>query len=190
MLNRRVCLLLAVSLCSSVLLAQHGGHGGGSASSGGEGAPKESGDPAAMADFAKALSVQASDDQKDQFQALAGDTRIAHDSAVQLQQQVATANANASENAAKISAAVDKARTETHDFVKDFTKLQKSGLKPQLQKLSKADAELERAVKDLGATSGNHDQLANSTVRLEKALAEFQSAQAALGDEMGIQPHS
>lgn len=189
MLNRRACLLLAVSLCSSTLLAQQGGQGGGSASSGG-GAHKESGDPAAMADFAKALSVQASDDQKDQFQALAGDTRIAHDSAVQLQQQVATANANASENAAKISAAVDKARTETHDFVKDFTKLQKSGLKPQLQKLSKADAELERAVKDLGATSGNHDQLANSTVRLEKALAEFQSAQAALGDEMGIQPHS
>ena len=188
LLSRSARLLLIVSLCSVTLFAQHGGHGGASTGGGG-GAPKEGGDPTAMADFARVLAVQASDDQKDQFQALAADTKTAHDGAIQLQQQAAAATPNAPEQATKLPALVDKAKAETRDFVKDFTKPQKNGLKPQLQKLSKADAELEHAVKALEAASGNRDQLASAADRLEKALAEFRSAQAALGDEMGIQPH-
>ena len=186
-MNRRIRLLLVLSLCSSVLLAQNKRQGGGSAASGeGSGAPKEGGDPVAMADFAKALSVQASDDQKEQFQALASETNTAHASALQLQNEIAKSSPTAAENAAKLQAAVEKSRTATHDFIKDFTKPQKSGLKPQLQKLSKADGELEKAERELAP--GNHEQLASAAEKLQKALARFQSEQASLGEEMGIQP--
>lgn len=142
---------------------------------GGQPPAKDGGDPAAMADFAKALAVQASDDQADQFRALMIDVEAAKKSAEGLKQQ-------ASEKAA-VQAGVEKARNETRDFLKDFSKPQKTGLKPQLQQLSKSEAELDHASKGLAASAEAAD-------RIQKAIADFQSKLAALGDEMGIQLQS
>lgn len=145
---------------------------------------KEGGDPAAMADFAKALSVQADADQVEEFHAL-GDATAAELKNAQEIQQAAKSGTKSAPDIPSLQSTIDKTRADLRQFIKDLSKSQKSGLKPQLQKLSKADTELEKASKEFGP---NRDQAAAASNRIVQALQHFQTELQGLAEEMGIQP--
>jgi hypothetical protein len=137
----------------------------------GGGRPRETGDPAAMADFSKALSVQAAEDQRDQL----------------IEMGKCSADADKSLSSTKESAESTKAalpqiacaQKTLKEFTKDLTKPQRTGLKPQLQSLNKSNSELDRAAQDF-------QPVPERINRLKLANAQFRSALHAVAEEMGV----
>jgi len=181
-------------LLSTSLLAQHGGHGGGGGRGGAPRAGAADTSDASLADFNRALAVQATSDQASHFPELSKSTENARKLAQDLAGPGAKADSAtdfARKNAA-LKAAVEDAQGSNQDFVKSFTKSQKAGLKELTKKLEKADSEVTKSWKDLekqlGGAKANSEVIAGTADKLEKALEEFQSQQVELGKEMGITP--
>jgi NADH dehydrogenase/NADH:ubiquinone oxidoreductase subunit G len=179
-------------LSAPSLLAQHGGHGGGSRG----GAPRAGAadtSEAGLTDFNRALAVQATSDQMSHFQELTRNTENARKLAQDLSGLDAKADSGTdfSRRTAALKDAVEEAQGGDQDFVKSFTKSQKAGLKELTKKLEKADSEVTKQWKDLerqlGAAKAWSEGTAGAADKLEKALEEFQSQQIELGKEMGIQ---
>jgi hypothetical protein len=178
-------------LCPVSLLAQRAG-GGGRGGRGGSGngpkpAPAESEE---MKDFKKAISVQANEQQVSWFLALTKDTRAARNRAEDLAQHPATAK----DQAATLAAAVEKARSESRDFLANLNDAQKAGLKALRKNVEKAESEVGKSWKtlnqDLGRSKVEDRRMTEETEKLEKALAKFETEQLSLGGKMGIQPQS
>jgi len=156
------CLLFAASLCAFSHAKEHGGGG----------APKPDKDSElAMADFGRAMALQADEIQKDQLRDLA---KCSADADHALGQPAAS---DAVKNAAPNVACVQK---NWKDIVKDLRKAQRSGLKAQVANANKASAELDRAALDAGSPSP--DKLAH----LKSANAQFFSALKVIASEMGV----
>ncbi|GAC1645858.1 MAG: hypothetical protein NVS9B15_03600 [Acidobacteriaceae bacterium] len=137
----------------------------------GGGRPRETGDPAAMADFSKALSVQANEDQRDQLIEMGRCSADADQSLSNTKEPVETAKAAVPQIAC--------AQKTLKEFTKDLTKLQRTGLKPQLQSLNKSNGELDRAAQDFQPTPDRIN-------RLKLANAQFRSALHSVAEEMGV----
>jgi molecular chaperone GrpE (heat shock protein) len=180
-------------LSASTLLAQHGGHGGG-----GRGGPPGAGSgdtsDAGLADFNRALAVQATSDQIFHFPQLTKSTETARKLAQDCSGLSGEADSATefSRRTAALKEAVEEAQGSNQDFVKSFTKSQKAGLKELTKKLEKADSEVGKLWKDLekqlGGAKAVTEGIALTADKLEKALEEFQSQQIELGKEMGITP--
>jgi chromosome segregation ATPase len=180
-------------LSASTLLAQHGGHGGGGRR-GSPGAASGDTSDAGLADFNRALAVQATSDQTSHFPELAKSSEAARNLARNLSGMNGKADSVTEfyRKTAALKAAVEEAQGSNQDFVKSFTKSQKAGLKELTKKLEKADSELTKQWKDLekqlGGAKAVSEGMAGTADKLEKALEEFQSQQRELGKEMGITP--
>lgn len=195
--NRPVALAIGtlLLLSASTLLAQHGGHGGGGRR-GSPGAASGDTSDASLADFNRALAVQATSDQISHFPELAKSTEAARNLAKDFSGMSGKADSVTEfyRQTAALKAAVEEAQGSNQDFVKSFTKSQKAGLKELTKKLEKADSEVTKQWKDLekqvGGTKAVSEGMAGTADKLEKALEEFQSQQIELGKEMGITPAS
>jgi hypothetical protein len=136
--------------------------------------PKEGGDPEAMADFGRVMAVQANDAQQEKFPDLTHEANTAVHAAQQLVQ-----NAKDKAMAQNARESIEHLRNDVRAFLKDLTKPQRSGLKPELQKLSKSENEMEKAT----AGAGDNPTAAQN---LLTAVQHYQSDLAALADQMGI----
>ena len=180
-------------LSASTLLAQHGGHGGGGRR-GSPGAGNADTSDAGLADFNRALAVQATTDQISHFPQLTKSTEVARKLAQDCSGLSGKADSATefSRRTAALKEAVEEAQGSNQDFVKSFTKSQKAGLKELTKKLEKADSEVGKLWKDLerqlGGAKAVTEAIALTADKLEKALEEFQSQQIELGKEMGITP--
>jgi len=178
-------------LSASTLLAQHGGHGGGGRR-GSPGAGSADTSDAGLADFNRALAVQATTDQISHFPQLTKSTEAARKLAQDCSGLSGKADSATefSRRTAALKEAVEEAQGSNQDFVKSFTKSQKAGLKELTKKLEKADSEVGKLWKDLerqlGGAKAVTEAIALTADKLEKALEEFQSQQIELGKEMGI----
>jgi hypothetical protein len=178
-------------LCTPILVAQHGGHGGGRHGTPGAGSGDTS--EAGLTDFNHALAVQANPDQASHFQGLTKSTETARKLALDLSQLSRKPDSvtDFSRQTASLKDAVEEAQGSNQNFVKSFSKSQKAGLKELTKKLEKADSEVAKLWKDLerqlGGATVNGEGIAGAADKLEKALEEFQSQQISLGKEMGIQ---
>ena len=195
--NRRLVLALATLMVvsASTLQAQHGGHGGGSRGGAPRAGAADTSD-ASLADFNRALAVQATSDQASHFPALTKNTEAARNLAKEFS-GMGGKGGGATEFYRKTVAlkeAVEDAQGSNQDFVKSFTKSQKAGLKELTKKLEKADSEVTKQwnelEKQLGGAKSVSEAIAGTADKLEKALEEFQSQQVELGKEMGITPAS
>jgi hypothetical protein len=180
-------------LSASTLLAQHGGHGGGGRR-GSPGAGSADTSDAGLADFNRALAVQATTDQISHFPQLTKSTEAARKLAQDCSGLSGKADSATefSRRTAALKEAVEEAQGSNQDFVKSFTKSQKAGLKELTKKLEKADSEVGKLWKDLerqlGGAKAVTEAIALTADKLEKALEEFQGQQIELGKEMGITP--
>jgi molecular chaperone GrpE (heat shock protein) len=181
-------------LSTTSLLAQYGGHGGGGGRRGTPGAASGDTSEAGLADFNRALAVQATSDQVFHFPGLTKSTETAKKRAQDLSGLSGKADSTTdfSRKTAALKEAVEEAQGSNQDFVKSFTKSQKAGLKELTEKLEKADSEVTKQWKDLerqlGGAKAVSEGIAGTAEKLEKALEEFQSQQIELGKEMGIAP--
>jgi hypothetical protein len=132
--------------------------------------------------------MQASDQQVYSFLTLTKDTRMARNTVEDLAQHPDSAKTQA----AVLGSTLEKARSESRDFLKNLTAVQKTGLKALRKDMEKADSEVEKSWKGLNQNLGSNtdDKLTEETAKLEKALDKFSASQMALGDKMGIEPPS
>ena len=187
-MSRRICVVCGmVMLMGAFALAQRtGGRGTRNPSSAN---PTPSDD---LKDFNRALALQATADQKVQFQVLTKSAQSARKGAQDLQ--------HLAENASKpdllhftqpFTSTVDEAQTDSGKFVQSFSEAQKSGLKAVTKKLGKANTEITKQSKALTQalqrSKIDNKQIAGIAEKLDKALGDFQAEQTALGTEMGIQ---
>jgi chromosome segregation ATPase len=194
--NRFLLLVMAVLVLASpgALTAQMGGgHGGSGRSSGGRQSPAPGDNSTAADDFHKAIALQATDDQRAQFHMAEKHTDAARKLAEDLRQSIGQPEKSPDyqTQAAKLKASIDNAQSATHAFLQGFDKGQTSGLKDPIKKLNKAGGNLESAWKsvsrELEQSKANHQKLSAAADELVRALTDFRSRQAALGDAMGIQ---
>ncbi len=189
-MNRSLVLLCQIVLltCSSTLLAQRGGH---SASRPSTGASNPTPNTSDMTDFNRAIALQATPDQVAQFQQLDKSTEAASKQAQNLIQAPNNASTPNSSRYADLSDAVDEAQTNIQHFVSSFSIAQRSGLKPLIKKLSKADSEVSKQSKalahELGRSQIDDKELVTVTEKLDKALTGYRAELIDLGKEMGIQ---
>jgi hypothetical protein len=187
--NRLTVLSLGIVLlsCPKYLLAQHGGHGGGRRGAPGAGSTGTS--DSSLTDFNRALAVQATPDQASHFQEWAKGTETARKLVQDLVRQSGASDSTKKSTALKDS--VEEAQGGSQDFLKSFSKSQKSGLKELAKKLEKAESEVGKQwkilKKQLTEAKADSNGIAGTADLLEKALGEFQSQQMSLGQEMGIQ---
>lgn len=168
---------------------RRGGRGGGGKSN-----PTGVGDsesPEAK-EITRAAALQARPDQVTQFQQLTRSDQLAHENAQALLQHANVADKPDFFHLTKsLSDSVDEVQTENQRFVQSLSDPQKSLLKELTKKLGKASSELTKESKalnkELERSNVNDSQIVEVVKRLDKALADFQSKQAAIGSEMGIE---
>ncbi len=187
---------VALMLSSSMLFAQHGGHGaGGSVGGGGMssiGKPTGVDQKDDLKDFHEALAVQATSQQIVEYAAMVKSTAAANTELQSLLEQLQKKDSASalSSRGITLQQAFEKARTENKNFLGGFSGPQKSGLKEIAKKLTKADAELAQRSQELNErvadTKAASEGIASSAQNLDHALSSFQEQQASLGQEMGI----
>ncbi len=198
--------LFAAALFASPcgMLAQRGaggGHTGGGVAGGGglSGTGKATGVDVKddLKDYHEALAVQATSQQIVEYAAMMKSTEAAAAELENLIEQLGKeiSSSELSARSAALDQAIEKARTENKKFLVGFSEPQKSGLKENIKKLTKADSDLAQQAKalELEVESTNianpriaNPQTASLAQSLERALASFRSEQAGLGEEMSI----
>jgi len=194
-MTRRTSLLLILILFMALgALAQYGGHRGGSGASHGSGTTGQPAEDPDLAGFKHDVAVQATENQRAQFQSLAQRSEAARRKAHDLQQAGSASNPSTlGESATALRDAVDDAQRANRDFVNTFSDSQDAGLKKLTKRLSKSntavtkdasrlDAQLDKVPLDAHGLTSVADSL-------EKALTSLQTEQFALAKEMGIQSH-
>jgi hypothetical protein len=186
---------------SPATLAQRGGGHGGAAGTGRRPVIciydcrdlTSSNNDADDAKIAHLMAVQASGDQSAAFLTI---TKVTDDATKQLKafrnlQQSAAPLERISKQGDQLEELLNKARAGNRNFVAALSPAQESGLREPLRKLAKADADLEREIKNLDRVldpKPDSKQLAAATASLERALTAFQNEQLALGGEMSALP--
>ena len=142
--------------------------------------------------FQHIMAVQATADQNGAFAKV---TKDAQDAAKELQTfrellQNVPAPSVLPDRATMLDQAIDGSRNANQNFLAALTSAQKSGLKDIIEKLEKADSDLNNQIKTLDrvlqTSKADREQIAPIAAALDKALASFQSEQLALGREMSI----
>jgi hypothetical protein len=171
-----------------LLLAQrHGGHGAANSPN----SPSNSDD---LKDFNRALALQATADQKTQFQELTRSTQAARTGTQDFLHVAESASRiDLLHLSEPLTETVEEAQADSEKFIRSFSEAQKSGLKAVTKKLGKANAEITKQSKALNQRLGQSrskidgKQIADIAEKLNNALDDFQTEQTALGTEMGIQ---
>ena len=197
--SKTVILTALLLACPCGMIAQHGaggGHvgggmaGGGGLSGGGKATGLDVKDD--LKDFHAALALQATSQQIVDYNLMVKSTEVA---STELQSLLAAA---AKENNSPELAACDKsfgqalevARNRNKKFLQGLSDRQKSGLKEQVRRLTKADSELAQQAKALDdkfeETKAPGPQIADSAKSLETTLTSFHAQQIGLGKEMSI----
>lgn len=171
------------------LLGQHGGRHATSGTNGGTTAQPE--DPDA-ATFKRAVAEQATDGQIAQFHLMTKSTEAARQQALDLQHL--KSNPVSSEDlfskASGLQDSVEKALTDTRNFLQSFSDSQQANLKNLARKVTKSGAAVNRSAKGLSQQLEqqplNSGRLIRTAEGLEKTLVELQSDQLNLGKEMAV----
>jgi hypothetical protein len=177
-------------LHTQALLAQHHGAHGAGAGAGRSQSPVSK--PDDLSDFKKALALQATPDQVDQFQRLTKSTQAARKGAQDLRQLAQTqSKGDLFRSGDLLASTVDEAHTDSQRFVQSFSPMQKSGLKEASKKLAKATSDLKKINKVLSEhvsrSAIDNNQLIADAEKLDKALADLQTTQLELANLMGMQ---
>ena len=179
------------------MLAQHGGAAGrGGESSGGLSAPSGIATGVSekdeLKDYREVLAVQAISQQVVQYAAM---VKISEAASAELRifaEQLGKENSGSglAGRGTALDQALEKARAENKKFVDGLSERQKSGLKEVVKRLAKADSDLEQQAKALDQVYADPkavaQQIAGATENLDRALTNFRSQQADLGQEMSI----
>jgi hypothetical protein len=193
-------LLVFVALFSALpyaALAQRGAGSLGGGTAGGGGLSGHSGIATGidtkddLKDFHDVLALQASSQQVTEYKAMLKSTESAAAELKTLVEQLKIDNsAELQQRKSNLDQRIEAARTANAKFVDRLSDRQKSGLREDLRKLSKADSDLGQEFKALDIQiSGNKadsQQIATSAEGLDRALSTFRGEQLALGDEMSI----
>jgi hypothetical protein len=171
-----------------MLLAQRGGRGttaGPNSTAAPNPAPSSD-----ISDFNRAVALQADPDQITEFRQLTKSADAARKDAqslILLSQNESKLN---SSGYADLNDAVDEARNNNQQFVRSLSASQQSGLKTQIKKIAKADADVSKQSKllahELGQSEVDNKKIATVVEKLDKALTDFQVTQTEIGKEMGI----
>jgi len=186
---RRAVCIAAICLCTSLALpAQSGRHGGShSASQGSSTTPADNPD---LANFNRAVAVEATGEQKADFKLLVKYTEAARQQAQSLQK---AAPDGAVRQAAALQDSLDEVQRQQRDFLRTFSDAQAAGLKKPARKLTQSGAGLEKEARKFSAQLDqippDPRHLQQTAVRLDKALAALRSDQNALATEMAIDAH-
>jgi hypothetical protein len=118
-------------------------------------------------------------------------TEAARKEAQNLIQQAENANPDSSRYVG-LNDAIEEAQSNNLQFVRSFSASQRSGLKPLIKKLSKAESDVSKQSKaltqELGRSNIEGKKIASVVEKLDKALTGFEIEQLDIGKEMGIQP--
>lgn len=190
-MKRRTLLVAIACLCiSTALQGQYGGRHGGSNSSSKQGTSATPADNPDLADFKRAVAVEATDAQTTEIQNLAKCTEVARQKAQALRQSVPqdiVSHATAAQDA------IDEVQRQQRDFLRTFSDAQASGLKKQTKKLNQSNTIVMKEAKKLSVQLDkippDAQRLEGTAANLEQALATLQSDQNALGKEMGVETH-
>jgi hypothetical protein len=189
MRSRRSCCIASKVLvlgfllsCSGVVLAQdHGNHAPRTILT----RPDAVDDKDTLKDFHRALAVQATTAQIEEFQAWLKTTDSAR---VQLQPLLQ--NPQHAGSTSGLDQVLETARTQTRNFLDGFSDKQKIGLKEQIRLLDRADTELAEQQNKFDQasqiSSSPPAEFAANASSLDKALDDFSSQQLAMAREMGI----
>jgi len=149
-----------------------------------------------LKDFHEMLAVQATSQQIIAYAAMLNRTAAAGAESKALLDELARQN-SAPELASRVSTldqTIEAARTENKKFVDGFSDRQKSGLKEITRRLLKADTDLAQQARELDERARDPrapgTQTASWAQTLDQALANFQTAQRDLGQEMSIAANS
>jgi len=170
--NWLAAILLLVT--SQVAVAQRGGRGTGGTSGTSAGSyPRDTDND--IKDIQKTFAVQATAEQKAQFQSWSQNTETIKLRIEELRAALATNDFSGQLNALK--AAIEKSNSGYHAFVSSLTDAQHTGLKKPLQKLGKTNDEMAKAVanaiREVGQGSSptkREAKLANSVTAVENLL--------------------
>jgi hypothetical protein len=186
-------LLCALLLSTNAALAQHGGGGGG----GGHGAPITGAGTAAsgrpdgvdekdeLKTFHEAMEVQANGDQAAAFRAIVKNTELARERLTSFAKE--TDAPRRQSMFADVKESLEKACTQTQNFVNALSARQKAGLKETTTRLEKSGAELAEQTKTFdGNASAPAQSPTDRAVSLQKTLENFRNQQDRLALEMGI----
>jgi hypothetical protein len=180
-----VCGIVLLIGPHALLAQRHGGRGPANS-------PNGASNNDDLKDFNRALALQATADQKTQFQELTKSTKAARKGTQDF--------LHVAESASKVDLlhlsepltdTVEEAQANSEKFVRSFSEAQKTGLKAVTKKLGKANAEITKQSKALnqrlGQSKFDSKQIAGIAEKLDKALGDFQTEHGTLGTEMGIQ---
>lgn len=172
-----------LALASQPLLAQHAGHNMGGMGGGNYG----HNDDGAMKDMQRLMAVQASPEQKVQFQAWKENTeQLKH----QLQElRSASTNADFPARLEALKNGIDKNSEVHRGFINSLTQTQQVGLKKPVENIRKADENLVKVsattISELGQTNGS-SKTPVKLQKIEKALDRLVRQQQQLASEMSI----
>jgi vacuolar-type H+-ATPase subunit I/STV1 len=140
-----------------------------------------------MNDMQKMMAVQATDEQKSQFQSWNQNTAALKQQLEELRRAAATGDYSSQLDSFK--AAVEKNNSGHHEFAGSLTQAQQAGLKKPLQKLGKTNDELAQALatatREISQADSNAKRAAKLT-KVEKAVDTLLREQKEIASEMGI----
>jgi hypothetical protein len=169
-----------------------GQHGGRHATSGTNGATTAQPEDPDAATFKRAVAEQATDGQIAQFRLMTKSTEAARKQALDLQHlnSNAVSSQDLSSKASALQDSVEKALTDTRNFLQSFSDSQQANLKNLAKKLAKSGAAVHKSAKGLSQQLEqpplNSGRLIRTVAGLEKPLVELQSDQLNLGKEMAV----
>jgi hypothetical protein len=178
-----VAILLFVA--PQIAVAQHRGTGGTTGPQNSGSYPQEP--DSAIKDIQKMFALQATEEQKSQFQSWKENTEAVKNRLQKLRSAVVPDDLSSQLNG--LQAAIEKSSSGYHDFVSSLTEAQHAGLKKPIQKLRNANDKLAKAA----ATALHELGQANSGARRSAGLENAETAvenllneQKRIAAEMGI----
>ena len=193
-MNRLAWLVCGVALLMSpsTVLGQRRGEG---RSSGGGRPVAGLSNPDDTSGFKRAIALQASPEQIDQFHRLTESAEAARKSAQDILQVSKTASQpDFSHYTKPLSDQMEAIQSDNAKFLQSFSAAQKSGLKSVTKKLGKTNSAVIKQSKTLNRRLGHPGidgkQVTIIAERLDKVLGDLQTRQLAVGGEMGIQGES
>jgi hypothetical protein len=151
-----------------IAVAQHRGTGGTSGSKNSGSPPQET--DSAIKDLQRTFALQATEEQKSQFQSWKENTEAVKNCLQKLRATVVPDDFSSQLNG--LQAAIEKSSSGYHDFVSSFTEAQHAGLKKPIEKLRKANDKLAKAA----ATALHELEKASSDAKRSAQLENAETA--------------
>jgi hypothetical protein len=170
-----------------IAMAQHRGTGGASGSKNSGSSPQDN--DSDIKDFQKTFALQATEEQKAQFQSWKENTEAVKNRLQRL--RAADVPNDFSSQLNGLQAAIEKSSSGYHDFASSLTKAQQAGLKKSIQNLKKANDKLAKAAATALHELGKTDSGGKRSPELENAetaVGNLLDEQKRIAAEMSISP--